>query len=312
MKWFGAAAVFVAFQLCVAAAMAVALGFWNAPPLGKYGFAAALPAVLYAAGLMLWRLRSLPDYPVRHLAKYDWSDCWKFALAMGLVWFQFLSLTWMKAMIPLVTPMWADVPLANLEAAILGTDAWRILPRAGGAIGLLYTFWFPITCGCFAGAYFRQRPNRDALLLSFFLTVGLLGTFGQYLLPSGGPIFFERLGYGDRFAGLEVPDLANRTADYLWAAYSRNSLSFATGISAFPSIHVATTAWVAIAFRHPLAYAWLAVVFFGSIMLGWHYAIDGIAGIIGAVACYALARFIMGQTWFGALRLRFVSDIRTE
>lgn len=297
MSWFFAAAVFVSLQLLVAMVLALSVGFQDPPPFGRYGNIAIAPVVLYLSGLALWRLRSLPENPARYLARQDWSDCRNFALAMLLVCLQFLCLTWMKAMIPHVTPMWADAPLAKLERAILGQDAWRLLPDPDAFIDSAYAAWLLVTYAAFVAVYFVRSERRSPLLLAFFLTVGLVGTFGQYLLPSGGPIFFERLGFGDRFSAMAIPELAARTSDYLWSAYSEGGVAVGTGISAFPSVHVATTAWVAIAFRHPIAYTWLALIFAGSIMLGWHYALDGIAGAIGALICYRLAKLILN---FGA------------
>jgi len=290
MKWMGPAAIFVAFQLCVAGALALHVGYSEPPPLGKYGRAAALPVLFYCAGLALWRLRTLPENPIAYLREQDWSECFRFAGAMCLVWLQFTALTWTKAMIPFVTTMWADVPLAGLDVMFFGRDAYLYFPEAGPFMDYAYGLWFVILCLSFVGVYFRLSERRDALLLGFFLTVGLLGVFGQYALPSGGPIFYERLGFGDRFAAMLIPELAWKTSNYLWLAYSGGNVDIAIGISAFPSIHVATAMWIAIAFRHWLAYSFLALIFVGSIMLGWHYALDGIAGAVGAWLCYYLAR----------------------
>lgn len=293
MRWIAIAAIFVAVQLCIAAGLAVHVGYHEAPPLGKYGNAAAFPVLFVLAGMLLWRLRVRPENPIEYLRQQDWSQMLAFAAAMTLVWGQFTALTWMKAMIPHVTTMWADPMLASFEATLLSDNAYRFLPTPGPVIDYAYALWFPVLTVSFAIAFFRLRERRDATFLAFFLTVGLLGVFGQYVLPSGGPIYFERLGFGKRFAGMEIPELAARTSDYLWIAYNNGSIGFASGISAFPSIHVATSAWIAIALRHWLAYAFLAMIFIGSIMLGWHYAIDGVAGVLGALACFGLANLIV-------------------
>lgn len=285
----GAAAAFVAFQLCVAAMLAMSLGFYEPPPFAKYAWAAAFPAMMFVGGSAAWHLRTVPDEPTRHLVRQDWKPHFLFGCAMALMWLQFVALTWMKAMLPLATSMWADPMLANLEASFLGTDAWRLLPGPNMVIEAPYTFWTVILCASFVGVYFRRSDNRETSLLAFFLTVGLLGTFGQYLLPSGGPVFWEKMGYGGRFLDMALTDNVALTAGYLWAAYDGRALDFATGISAFPSIHVATSAWIALAYRHWLGYAYFLAIFFGSIILGWHYALDGIAGAVGALLCYRLA-----------------------
>jgi membrane-associated phospholipid phosphatase len=52
-----------------------------------------------------------------------------------------------------------------------------------------------------------------------------------------------------------------------------------------PSLHVGLAAWLAIvvASCFPrlklIAWAYFAVILFGSVYLGWHYAIDGVAGL---------------------------------
>ena len=293
MNWAGAAFLFVVTELIVASLMALELGFYEPPPFEQYFATALIPVIGYAVWLPLWNLRRRPERPLQHVMAMDWMPLARLAGAMALVWLQFVVLTWMKAMIPLATTMWADIPLADLEAAILGQDAWRLLPLPNSLIETIYFTWPLVVCGAFVTEFLGRRLNRDQSLLAFFLTIGLLGAFGQYLLPSGGPIFWERLGYGNRFAEMEILDRTMIAGSKLWHAYQGHAVSFASGISAFPSIHVATTAWIAISFRHWLSYAYLAVIFFGSIILGWHYAIDGVAGIAGALICYAFSKAIL-------------------
>lgn len=310
MKWMGAAAAFVAFQLCVAAGLALNLAFYETPPFMKYAWAAAFPPMLYAGCTAAWHLRRNPEGSAfRHLKEQDWSRHTAFFAAMALMWLQFVSLTWMKAMLPLATSMWADPMLANLEKSLLGVDAWKLLPGPTKLLGYAYSIWSAVVCFAFIGVFFRKGEDRERTLFAFFLTVGILGTFGQYLLPSGGPIFWERMGYGNRFADMVGTEKVNWAADYLWAAYQGHGIDFATGISAFPSIHVATTAWLAIAYRRRWwAWAYLGVIFFGSIILGWHYAIDGVAGAIGALLCYRLARVVLAAR---LPRLRSATDAET-
>jgi len=302
-RWLVAAALFVAFELAATGALALKLGFLEPPPFRKYANYASAPIFLYFGGSAAWQLRSLPRQPARHLMLQDWKPGLLFAGAMGLVWLQFVCLTWSKVMIPLVTPMWADPLLANAEAALFGRDAWRLLPAQNDVIDAAYLLWPLFISLTFVATYFRRQPKREALLLSFFLTMGLLGTFGQYLLPSGGPIFWERLGHGPRFNELVTSDNANRISDILWLAYQEKTVRFAAGISAFPSIHVATTMWLALALRHWAGWIYFAAIFAGSIMLGWHYSLDGIAGAAGAVACYLLARKLIGSGLFGKQEL---------
>ena len=66
------------------------------------------------------------------------------------------------------------------------------------------------------------------------------------------------------------------------------------GISAFPSMHVAIAAWLALVLKDRgaprLGQAYLIGVFACSIILGWHYVLDGVAGIAIAILADRLAR----------------------
>lgn len=289
------AAVFLTVQFAFCIAVALTFGFYQPPPVAKYASTAA-GLTLLAVGLrILWTLRHFPESPMSHLVESEWSEERGFCYAMVFLWLQFVALTWGKAMLPIATSMWADPVLANLDAAMFGGDAFRLFPASSRFLDVVYLTWLPTVGAAYAILYFSRRPWREASLLAFFLTVGLLGTVGQYLLPSGGPIFFERLGLGNRFAEVGWQFNSLQVSDRLWSAFQGNYISFATGISAFPSIHVATSTWIALAFRNPLAYIYAALIFVGSVALGWHYAIDGIAGALGALICYGAAKWILSN-----------------
>jgi len=297
MRWYAAAAIFIGIQILFASLLAATLGFYELPPFIKYAKIAASLVGLVGGTTILWRLRTRPASPLQFLQAQDWGQLRSFAGTMVLVWLQFVTLTWAKVMLPLVSGMWADPALANLEATLLGQDAWRFLPRSNPFIDVIYMAWAPTIGIIFSCYFFSRKEDREAGLLAFFLTIGLLGTFGQYLLPSGGPIFYERLGHGTRFAEIKPGVESLEAINNLWDVFVGKRIEFASGISAFPSIHVAGAAWFAIIARRWWAYIYLGVIFAGSIILGWHYALDGIAGAAGALACYAIATSILAVEW---------------
>jgi membrane-associated phospholipid phosphatase len=183
--------------------------------------------------------------------------------------------------------------LADVDHAIFGTDPWRLfrseMLRAIHAQA--YVSWFPITFGTMAVLAF-SRKDHSALFDSYLATLVIGGTMGEHLLPSAGPIFYERLGLGSRFAELVAtndPTYA-QFADYLWKYYQAGGAGLGTGISAMPSMHVALAVWTLFAAYRiwkPLAvpaFLYVLVIWSASIASGWHYATDGLVGALLACA----------------------------
>lgn len=74
------------------------------------------------------------------------------------------------------------------------------------------------------------------------------------------------------------------------------------GIAAMPSLHVAAVVFLSIAYFSLSSVAGIcmvlfsAFIIFGSVFLQWHYAVDGYAGVILAVAAYNAGRWIKDRT----------------
>jgi membrane-associated phospholipid phosphatase len=68
------------------------------------------------------------------------------------------------------------------------------------------------------------------------------------------------------------------------------------GIAAFPSLHVAVVALFAIFLFHVNRWAgwtmtvYAAIIELGSVLLGWHFAVDGYAGIALVIVLYLIVR----------------------
>jgi hypothetical protein len=306
-QWIVPAAVLVLCQHLAAILLSHAIGFAARPTTLKYmaiafvislvgGSIIALPNVV-----RFWRERE--DRPLaRRAREADLSAVASYLLGFQLFALQMGALTWLKQMLPQIVPFWADRPLASLDRLLLHTDAWRIVPGSFvHALDIIYIFWSPATTIAI-NVILCLKPSRikSRAILAYFLIVGLMGVCGQYLLSSAGPVFYDRLFGGDRFADLMTrihahAPVVNRTVDYLWTSYTSHVDNIAGGISAMPSLHVAVAAWFALALsslwpklRVP-AWAFWLVMFVGSFALGWHYFVDGAAGTLGAIGCWLLA-----------------------
>lgn len=191
---------------------------------------------------------------------------------------------------------WADPLLADIEHAMLGTDAWRLTtwfdhPGMEYFYHQLWFFWLAVVL--FAVLLRPPSAEKDALLIGYLALWSIFGPVVHLLLPAAGPVFYEALGHGDRFTGLYQTVESRQVAAYLWDGYVNRTFNPAGGISAMPSLHLATMFWSIIALRKSrwavLASVLTAYIWIGSVAIGWHYMIDGLAGGAGASLCYGLA-----------------------
>lgn len=225
---------------------------------------------------------------------------WKaftYALLLGLA----MALHgWAKTMLPFVDDFWADPMLADLDHFLFGQDPWQLFrsEALGPAFAKIYVSWFPVTFGMMGLLAFSKK-DHGVLLTAFLAILIIVGTIGQYVLPSAGPIFYERIGLGSRFAeAIATGDPSARFfADYLWNNYQSGGANLGTGISAMPSMHVTMAVWTmfaAYALWRPLvvpAACYAVIIYVTSVASGWHYATDGIVGaLLAAAICAWLAK----------------------
>ena len=199
------------------------------------------------------------------------------------------SITFLKSMITVVVPFWADGLFAATDRILLidpqgiATALKPVLP----AIGIFYGLWHAAHLGGILWVVHWRNGEKARHILSFMLTWSI-GMAFAYLFASMGPLFVGT--YDPALA----PDSVRLAAEFLWANYQAKGALIGGGISAFPSMHVAIAAWLAIVLRNrgwpKLGIAYFLGVFASSVILGWHYAIDGAGGAVIAMAADRIAR----------------------
>jgi len=297
-SWAVPAAIIVAVEYLVALLIGASVGFHYRIPFDAYAIAGA---TVGSIGVVLFILFKLATYaaqkeerPSRRLLS-ELPMALPFLVGVVLFSTDFGALTWMKIMLPIATPFWADPLLANLDHAIFGTDPWRITHALFGwaapMIDRAYVTWAPIQLATVIVLLaMPESRTKTKALIAYFLTLAC-ATLGQYALSSAGPVFYAQLGFGDRFAALPVESWVAKTSAYLWSDYLRAGGDIGTGISAMPSLHVAIALWIALVVRAYLprlafvGFIYFALILIGSVLLGWHYAVDGLV----AIAIVALA-----------------------
>ena len=207
----------------------------------------------------------------------------------------------LKPAIPLLNPHAYDMVLEYWERSLFG----GVLPTEyfiSNSSFFAVAFW-NIIYGLFTPFMFVSVAialQHDGLsggsLLTLAYTIGLfISLLFTLLFPTFGPIFTHS-GWFEAFSSLPSNQLAvflNRTVrEY---AQRPGTVYACAGISAMPSYHIFACICGLMYWRYlPTAFQVLGVgivllVWISTFILGWHYVLDGVAGIVlGVIVMRAL------------------------
>jgi membrane-associated phospholipid phosphatase len=254
----------------------------------------------------VWCILQYLKHP-RHLARIFTSDRVAGAvLAIAIVAPFQSTFQSLKRAIP--TFSW-DLFLSRADIAIHAGAPWTWWVPNDTVIrwiDRLYIVWFPvITLFMIWVSWTSHRQLRTRALLCTLLVWILAGTLAAWALASAGPCYYGEVVQGpDPYAplsrritdsGLVAGDVQRR----LWEWRLTGRIAPLSGVSAMPSMHVAMAVLVALVVwrrSRPIGLVcWLyaAIVQVGSVVLGWHYAIDGYVGAFIVVVCWIISGRLM-------------------
>jgi hypothetical protein len=204
-----------------------------------------------------------------------------------------------KTAMPKLVPFYADPGLADLDQWLMGgVYPWVLvhhwMPQELGlkATTLYYQLWVVPAMGL-PLLIVATENDRARMMRYCWLYFGIwlvLGNIVALLGNSVGPVFYDRLIGGDRFAALTAAlvqsgvtgSWVGQVQNALWASYTTGADTPGLGISAFPSVHVAIASFTAIYLGERSKYLalpgalFLALIFVLSIYTGFHYLVDGL------------------------------------
>lgn len=270
-------------------------------------FAAAIGAWLIVL-ILAWLIRLRGASPLANLSPDAVGEAvTRFAplLILPLLGAYFSAV---KAMVPLFGGWRLDPYLARADWWLfLGHTPWKVTHALIGDSGTLvldrvYQAWLVIVyVAAFLVAAFCGPVIRARFFVSWVLAWFLLGGALAIALASAGPTYMVEFGLPghEQFTGLvenlqRLPLTALHGRTFLLETYRNGAIHIGSGISAAPSLHVAIASLLFLSARKsPLAIpaaVFLALIYVGSIHLGWHYAVDGLLGVAGAALIWRATR----------------------
>ena len=231
------------------------------------------------------------------------TRAWLLETARMVIGFALIIFTygWIKLVVPIKHPVLLDQVLWDLDQTIFFGVAPSVffLNLFGGDAVLRAVDWsyanifFASTL--IANAYFFSEPSRRirVAFANGYSVLWLTGAWLYMLIPSIGPAY--------RFHDVWMPHGDNlRITQTIQAMLMRNyrnvtgggPVSIVFGIAAFPSLHVAFQMFACLWMRRLWRWGevlfafFVVVIFLGSMITGWHYFVDGLAGLILGYVCY--------------------------
>jgi len=272
--------------------------------------AGVLPAALLL-GVALqayyqWTERRPIQQYLQHLCSREWLLSW---LRLWLAcWAVSFSYFWVKVYVPTLHEGTWDSSLWQLDRLLhLGFSPNELAVVALGRaplVGWLDT-WYGLWLASVVWSLAFFAASDDSLLRRRVVLSALLlwavGAIIYLLIPAVGPIYvFEETWSSVRGS---MP-IAEQTQSMLWSNYQSvldsrageaRAFDHRLGVAALPSLHVAFHGLFALwAWQHArvvrVIFVLMAVLTFaGSLLTGWHYAVDGYLGLALAVLCQRVA-----------------------
>ncbi|MGA7614519.1 MAG: phosphatase PAP2 family protein [Thermoanaerobaculia bacterium] len=227
--------------------------------------------------------------------------------------FFFLITIWVyesiKVTLPVTRAEWFDIRLSQIDRFIFGGRSPNefLLTLFAWPPFLRFVDWSYAAVfqnSLFASLVVFLSLKNERVRVAFFTGTAVLwitGAWLYYLVPAMGPAYRFQVIWAD--LGNALPTTIGSQAALL-----RNfiavlklkegiidpSVHISLGIAAFPSLHVASVSfialWVAALWRRSALVGALitAVIFVGSVVTGWHYLVDSLAGLVLGVLCFLL------------------------
>ena len=236
---------------------------------------------------------------------------WALYAIIAMVSYTFIMTNFMsvKTAIPEMIPFYMDETAQKWDRFLFfGKDPWLYFswfyerPILVELISVIYGFWISIFAFIWIYCFTTEvmpRKRRFQFIISMMLLYIIAGNIMATFLSSAGPCYYNYFLGSDIYQPLmaklhaihEIYPLGSvKYQDALLMMYENKETRFA-GISAMPSLHCSTSLLFLCLFwknkiLRALLIAFNITIYIGSIVLAWHYAVDGLIAYPIALFCW--------------------------
>jgi|GEM_PF-6698441 hypothetical protein len=231
----------------------------------------------------------------------------RFLICLELI---FTSYTTIKQAIPFINPNIYDQQLLIIDRFIhFGIFPSTFIAETANLkifnklLDKLYFLWFPTKILVLSFFIIHTSKIKKQLFLSSYFMIWVIGVFLGLALPSIGPFALEQVALPA--PGMDFSFATQKILSYIYeakkpiTANGNGNMFFGYGLMAFPSLHV--TACILFFYflkdeNEILKYSsliFLILIFLGSLYSGWHYAVDGYAGILIVFISVTISKYLV-------------------
>lgn len=242
----------------------------------------------------------------------------------------------LKKSIPTILPFSYDILFMKLDYILhFNHHPWILLSPifadtyAIRMIDFLYITWFFLLNII---TFWLSWSNRRKLRMQFFTTnlliLFIIGNLLATVFSSAGPCYYEKVTgltqqnpykpLMDKLHSIKInnptinkprhnidnsPLIALELQDNLWDNYINKGKGYCEYISAMPSVHVAFATLFALTLSKVNLYLGVILWFYwliiqiGSVILGWHYAIDGYVSTTLTIGLWIISGYFNNWFW---------------
>lgn len=212
--------------------------------------------------------------------------------------------------------IWLDEPIWRFEQPLFGYLLALPLPYL--ALDIIYNGCWINQLAILLLLVALARDSRQAYCYAAgFILLYFCGRFLGLLFPVKGPAFL----HPEVFTHLEGL-MSAKAMQYIAGIIDAGNADFLRsgllvgGVSALPSLHIAMIAYSALWFFRLrrwtvfLTLPWVLTVWLATVVLGWHYAVDGLAGLLLGIGIFAISTTLLpkGERYVHELATRHVAS----